>query len=332
MTRNFAGIWIPASLWENTDLSILQKVLLVEIDSLDNGERGCYASNAYFATFFCLSAKHVSRVINELVELGLITSEIIHEGKKVKERRLKMVYPINKPFIVEGIPKNADTPEMMDGVSPKMRISHPQECGEPHRKNAAENNTGNSKGNNPLNNPKDDEDIPVFIHSELLKEIFNFYDIPRRGKLYKHEPIHDQIMIEAYEKSVIDQERLSHYFWLVFPNKKASRPDVVKAFKKIDLKKNTPALIFESLAEHKITRNWLKDNGQFIPHATTWLNQSRWLAEFSESDFIVNEQPNLRTQAASRLSNNSDLDELIHGDASYRARDVTHTSPYYLEG
>ena len=45
--RDFKGVWIPKEIWLNTDLSIIEKVLLVEIDSLDNSDRGCFASNEY---------------------------------------------------------------------------------------------------------------------------------------------------------------------------------------------------------------------------------------------------------------------------------------------
>ena len=47
--RDFKGVWIPKEIWLNTDLSIIEKVLLVEIDSLDNSDRGCFASNEYLA-------------------------------------------------------------------------------------------------------------------------------------------------------------------------------------------------------------------------------------------------------------------------------------------
>ena len=32
----------------------------------------------------------------------------------------------------------------------------------------------------------------------------------------------------------------------------------------------------DSLAKHATCHDWLKDNGQFIPHAATWLNGKRW--------------------------------------------------------
>jgi hypothetical protein len=32
----------------------------------------------------------------------------------------------------------------------------------------------------------------------------------------------------------------------------------------------------DAVAEHKRSAQWSKDNGQYIPHAATWLNGKRW--------------------------------------------------------
>ncbi len=64
--RDFKGVWIPKEIWLNTDLSIIEKVLLVEIDSLDNSERGCFASNEYLASFVQLSEGRVANIISDL--------------------------------------------------------------------------------------------------------------------------------------------------------------------------------------------------------------------------------------------------------------------------
>jgi hypothetical protein len=64
--RDFKGVWIPKEVWLNTDLSIIEKVLLVEIDSLDNSDRGCFASNEYLAKFVQLSESRVAHIISDL--------------------------------------------------------------------------------------------------------------------------------------------------------------------------------------------------------------------------------------------------------------------------
>ncbi len=69
--RKFLGIWIPAELWLSSELSLQEKVFLVEINSLDN-ENGCYATNDYFSKFFGLSKNRCSEVIKGLESKGLI--------------------------------------------------------------------------------------------------------------------------------------------------------------------------------------------------------------------------------------------------------------------
>lgn len=65
--RKFQGVWIPADLWLADGLSITEKCLLVEINSLDNDEeRGCFASNEYLGKFLGLSAGRVANMISDL--------------------------------------------------------------------------------------------------------------------------------------------------------------------------------------------------------------------------------------------------------------------------
>lgn len=70
--RDFKGVWIPREVWLDTRLNALDKVILTEIDSLDNGERGCYASNKYLAGFCQCSETKVSTAISKLIQLGYI--------------------------------------------------------------------------------------------------------------------------------------------------------------------------------------------------------------------------------------------------------------------
>jgi hypothetical protein len=78
--RDFKGVWIPKEVWLNKDLSIIEKCLLVEIDSLDNGEKGCFASNEYLATFFNLSESRMANIISDLKKRGFI-NQIYFDGR-----------------------------------------------------------------------------------------------------------------------------------------------------------------------------------------------------------------------------------------------------------
>lgn len=91
MDRDFKGIWIPKEVWLTRDLSIQEKVFLVEIDSLD-GNNGCYASNEYFSEFFGLSKNRCSEIIKSLERKSKITiSYKYKEGTNSIERRILRV-------------------------------------------------------------------------------------------------------------------------------------------------------------------------------------------------------------------------------------------------
>ena len=70
--RDFKGVWIPKEVWLDTRLTALDKIILTEIDSLDNSERGCFASNKHIADFCQCSEAKVSKSISLLIKLGYI--------------------------------------------------------------------------------------------------------------------------------------------------------------------------------------------------------------------------------------------------------------------
>lgn len=79
--RDFKGVWIPKEVWLDTRLNALDKVILMEIDSLDQGEKGCYASNEHLATFCQCSKTKVSTAISKLIECGYVYTQNF-DGRK----------------------------------------------------------------------------------------------------------------------------------------------------------------------------------------------------------------------------------------------------------
>lgn len=69
--RDFKGVWIPKEIWLNTELTMLEKVIYTEIDSLDNTNH-CTAGNDYFATFCNCSESAVTKAIKHLQDLNLV--------------------------------------------------------------------------------------------------------------------------------------------------------------------------------------------------------------------------------------------------------------------
>ena len=70
----------------------MEKVLFVEINSLDN-ERGCFASNGYFAEFFKVSPRQIIRYLSKLKAHGFISVVVHGENERIirtagKHRRI----------------------------------------------------------------------------------------------------------------------------------------------------------------------------------------------------------------------------------------------------
>lgn len=86
--RDFKGVWIPKEIWLDKRLNALEKVILTEIDSLDNGVRGCFASNKHIAEFCQCSERSVTGSISKLVEIGYIYVESFDGRQRILRSRL----------------------------------------------------------------------------------------------------------------------------------------------------------------------------------------------------------------------------------------------------
>jgi len=91
LNRNFKGVWIPKDIWLDKNLSIVERCLLAEIDSLsdDEKEKGCFASNRFLSTSFGVSVPTISRGISTLERLGYI----VRVNKEGCRRELKLMDP-----------------------------------------------------------------------------------------------------------------------------------------------------------------------------------------------------------------------------------------------
>lgn len=91
--RQFKGIWIPREIWLSEELTTHEKIMLVEIDSLEDEEKGCYASNKYFSKFFKLTTQRTSQIIQGLKDKGYLNIKYLKNGNEIVERQIR----INKP-------------------------------------------------------------------------------------------------------------------------------------------------------------------------------------------------------------------------------------------
>jgi hypothetical protein len=87
MQKNYYAI-IPANVRYDKELPSSAKLLYGELTALSNEKGFCWATNEYFAELYGVHNKSISRLISQLEKKGYVKSELIFEGKQVKERHI----------------------------------------------------------------------------------------------------------------------------------------------------------------------------------------------------------------------------------------------------
>ena len=127
------------------------------------------------------------------------------------------------------------------------------------------------------------------------KTDYILYSEPYTGYPYTDEPSTDDTesvkpihlvrknKVKKNSKKEQDKEGVSFEdFWKVYPNKK-SKHVACKSWSKVN--KQEQVKIIEHVIERKEKdEQWVKDEGRFIPHPSTFLNQKRWYDEYEEVD------------------------------------------------
>ena len=122
-------------------------------------------------------------------------------------------------------------------------------------------------------------EIPTFTQHQVINNRETLSVLPSRVKVAsKHRESGDQGEgKEGREGKGREQASLTQFdeFWKVYP-KKAGKDDARKAWLKIKPDDDLKNQILKTVSVAARSPDWLKDNGQFIPHAATWLNGKRW--------------------------------------------------------
>jgi hypothetical protein len=64
-------------------------------------------------------------------------------------------------------------------------------------------------------------------------------------------------------------------FWSVYP-RRVAKPNARKAFDKLNPDDGLLETMIRAIEQQKRSDQWTRDNGQYIPHPATWINQRRW--------------------------------------------------------
>lgn len=93
------------------------------------------------------------------------------------------------------------------------------------------------------------------------------------------------------------QEKKFDRFWQVYPKRK-SKGDAEKAFKDINPDDQLLETILGAIGMAKVSDDWLKGGGKYIPYPAKWLKAKGWEDEYIPVQMNVSEKT-LRNMAAS---------------------------------
>lgn len=82
-------------------------------------------------------------------------------------------------------------------------------------------------------------------------------------------------------KPVNNNDERFEEFWELYPKKQAKQP-ALKSFTKLNPSEELFAIICNAVVQQSKTSAWTKENGQYIPMASTWLNCKRWEDEIKK--------------------------------------------------
>ena len=229
--RAFKGIWIPKEVWESKELTLQQKVMLVEIDSLDNDD-GCFASNKYFSDFFGISSGRVSQIINDLIDKGYLKVEYQKKDKQILGRIMKIQSPPYPQKVFNILNRG-----YLENDEGGIKYSK-----EGYLENAKDNNIYINNINNNISSSNYLEKQFVRTISPLEYEKINRWE----------ETFTDDIINYAIDIAVLNNKKSFSYIEGILRNWKTSNYKTLKEIKENEIKKEEP---IEELFDY----NWLEE-------------------------------------------------------------------------
>jgi len=95
------------------------------------------------------------------------------------------------------------------------------------------------------------------------------------------------------------QDRRFDEFWAVYP-RKVGKEAARKAWRRIKPSSGLLSKMLYTVNIYKKCDQWLRDNGQYIPYPSTWLNQGRWDDEIP---------PRILKTSSNKLTNIGNFDQ-----------------------
>lgn len=203
-------------------------------------------------------------------------------NRRMSRENLKKVFERNKKKNQRVKSKKTDCPVNVPSMSPNMSPSmSPEFPGERLE----------VRGKRLDNNP------PVTLTSDIPQgEVLVERMVNERSTNVEPEPLPEDLFIDEIPEEVFqldpppEKKKIGapgfDKFWAAYP-KKVSKGHAEKAWSRIRPTQKLVDEMLEAIAAAKKSKDWKKNNGEFIPNPATWLNGKRWQDEISLENSVA---------------------------------------------
>lgn len=146
-----------------------------------------------------------------------------------------------------------------------------------------------------LGNMGDDSDFPP-----PNQEIYKLWSDNLRSRMNHHKLVNTSLPLREVKvsKEKISKDKMPtdgglwerfESFWKAYP-RKIGKGRASRTWLKLHPTQELTDRMLKAIAHARDSAQWQKENGQFIPHPTTWLNDERWTDEYSSSEYGKSER------------------------------------------
>ncbi len=179
----FRGIWIPAELWLDENLTILERAIVADVLSF----KSYYKSNDRMAGFFGVTERHIRRALNSLENKNvLVRVTVATQSGKIKGRVIKLTQEYHAKLFPRPFPEERG--QECPGERTKMSGGEDENV-RPYIENTYKNTEENTTASNSSS------------HSTVLgKQPEKEEEERRERKKYFQIPIYDEVAMYVKER------------------------------------------------------------------------------------------------------------------------------------
>ena len=261
--RGFKGIWIPAEIWLNTEISHIEKILWAEINSLDKGN-GCNASNEYLANFLGVKEHTITIMVSHLKKAGLV-KQIAFDGRK---RILSAITPSPLSKSEQQADCHENDRQTVAKITPYNKVYNKDDNIEKkenyikERKEDGATAPCRSPNGSLIDNDNGNMDTPKSDSFALVSDFYpkDEQSIPPDNK----KPSKGKIPTKQQILAIYD----------AYPRKTAKQIGLL-AIEKAIKKGHSPEMLLQKTKLYAQKMSW--QDKQFIPYPSTWFNREQFL-------------------------------------------------------